>query len=69
MTFHISRILASQAPRYLAVGWREVARERVPSVDEPIVIVRYDGDRAPPPLSEAEIRLGLELLASVSWTQ
>lgn len=42
MTFHLMSVLAIDLPTWVALGWREVARERNPSVHCDCVLVRND---------------------------
>ena len=48
--FYLHRVTETEAASWVAVGWREVSRDRVPSVAEVIVVLRWDGDgKAPRP--------------------
>jgi len=44
------RVVESEAPRYIAAGWKVWARERVISVAEPIVCLEFEGEAAPRPV-------------------
>ncbi len=53
MSFWLHRVLEPAAPPWLALGWRDVARDRVPSVEDEIIVLRWDGDgEAPRPQGE-----------------
>lgn len=48
MTFRLHRVLPEDLPRWLAIGWREVARSWIGSLFCEQVVIRWDGDREPP---------------------
>lgn len=46
--FWIYRIKAADLTVFAHLGWSEVARERIPSIADEVLLIRWDGEGEPP---------------------